>query len=105
MNKLEPMFPPSANCPDCDKKIRIKWVPPRELPAGLKGLGRMKCLHCGADHVRAVGPEDAIQGTAQRFEQTYHAACEHDHGHDHEHTHGVLVIPGGEQFAYIKLPG
>lgn len=107
MNKPQPLFPPSAHCPDCGKKIRIKWAPPRELMAGLIGMGHLKCLHCGANHVRAVGTDDAIQGTAQLFAQQYHAACEHDHGHDHGHDpmHGVSVIPGGTQFAYIKLPG
>lgn len=105
MNKPEPLFPPSATCPDCGKKIRIKWAPPRALLPGLTGLGYLKCLHCSANHVRAVGPEDAIQGAAQLFAQQHHAACGHDHGHDHDHIHGVSVIPGGEQFAYIRLPG
>lgn len=105
MSKPEPLFPPSANCPDCGKKIRIKWSPPRGVIPGLTGTGHMKCLHCGASHVRAVGPESAIQSTAQLLAQQYHAACGHDHGHDHDHMHGVSVIPGGDQFAYIKLPG
>ena len=105
MSKPEQLFPPSANCPDCGKKIRIKWAGPREVAAGLSGLGRMKCLHCGAHHVRAVGPEDAIQETSRQFAVHYHESCGHDHGHDHDHMHGVSVIPGSGNFAYIKLPG
>ena len=103
MSKPEPLFPPSANCPDCGKKIRIKWAAPREVVGGLNGLGRMKCLHCGANHVRAVGPEDAIQETSRMIAMQYHQACGHDHEHDH--NHGVAIVPGNDQFAYIKLPG
>ena len=101
------MFPPAAHCPDCGKKIRIKWAPPNEVIPGLDGLGRMKCLHCGADHVRAVGPADAIEKTSQLFAMQAHQACGHDHGHDHgeDHMHGVSVIPGSDKFAYIRLPG
>jgi DNA-directed RNA polymerase subunit RPC12/RpoP len=107
MSKAEPLFPPSASCPDCGKKIRIKWAAPREVVSGLSGLGHMKCLHCGANHVRAVGPVEAIQETSRMFAAQYHDACGHDHGHDHDHDHmhGVAVIPGGDKFAYIKLPG
>jgi hypothetical protein len=105
MNKPEPLFPASAECPDCGKKTRIKWAQPRELTAGLNGMGSMKCLHCGAHHVRAVGPAEVIEETSRRFEMQFHAACGHDHGHDHEHSHGVTVIPGNEQFSYIRLPG
>lgn len=105
MEKPEPLFPPATNCPECGKKIRIKWAPPREVSSGLNGLGYMKCLHCGANHVRAVGPENAIQETSRQFAAQYHQACGHDHGHEgHDHDHGVAVIPGGDQFAYIKLP-
>lgn len=106
MSKPEPLFPPSANCPDCGKKIRIKWAAPRGVTAGLTGLGHMKCLHCGANHLRAVGPDDAIQETSRQFALQFHEACGHDHGHDgDDHMHGVAVVPGGESFAYIKLPG
>ena len=106
MSKPEQLFPPSANCPDCGKKIRIKWDSPREVTAGLTGLGRMKCLHCGSTHLRAVGPEDAIQEASRLFAMQYHQDCGHDHGHDgHDHMHGVAVIPGSDKFAYIKLPG
>jgi len=106
MSKPEPLFPPSANCPDCGKKIRIKWATPREVVGGLNGLGRMKCLHCGSNHVRAVGPEDAIQEASRAIAAQYHQACGHDHGHDgHDHNHGVAIVPGNDQFAYIKLPG
>ncbi len=106
MSKPEPLFPPAANCPECGKKIRIKWAAPREVPTGLTGHGHMKCLHCGAIHVRTVGPENAIQETARIYAAQFHAACGHDHGHEgHDHSHGVAVIPGGENYAYIKLPG
>jgi hypothetical protein len=106
MSKPEPLFPPAADCPECGKKIRIKWAPPREITAGLAGLGRMKCLHCGANHVRAVGPQEAIQETSRLYAMAFHEACGHDHGHEgHDHSHGVEVIAGGETFAYIKLPG
>lgn len=109
MSKPEPLFPASANCPDCGKKTRIKWALPREISAGLSGLGRMKCLHCGATHVRAVGPAPAIEQTAQLYATAFHAACghdhDHDHGHDHDPMHGVFVVPGNDTFAYIKLPG
>lgn len=108
MSKPEPLFPPTANCPDCGRKIRIKWALPREVSAGLNGLGRMKCLHCGANHVRAVGSEDAIQETSRMFAAQYHEACGHDHGHDdddHDHNHGIAIVPGNDKFAYIKLPG
>jgi hypothetical protein len=109
MSKLEPLFPPSANCPDCGKKIRIKWAQLRDVLAGLTGAGRMKCLHCGADHVRVIGPETAIQEASRMMAAQYHAACGHDHDdgedHEHDHMHGVAVIPGGDTFAYIKLPG
>ncbi len=106
MSKPEPLFPPSAHCPDCGKKIRIKWASPRELSNGLNGLGHMKCLHCGANHVRAVGPEAAIQDACGAIAAQYHAACGHDHGHEgHDHNHGVVIVPGNDQFAYIKLPG
>ena len=108
MNKPEPLFPPAANCPECGKKIRIKWALPREILGGLNGLGHMKCLHCGANHVRAVGSVDAIQETSRMIAMQYHQACGHDHGHDtgheHEHMHGVSVIPGSDNFGYIKLP-
>jgi len=109
MSKPEALFPSAAHCPDCGKKIRIKWALPRELSNGLNGLGHMKCLHCGANHVRAVGPEPAIQETSRHLAAQYHAACGHDHGdehdHGHDHMHGIEVIPGNDQFAYIKLPG
>lgn len=106
MSKPDQLFPPSANCPGCGKKIRVKWVLPREVSGGLNGLGRMKCLHCGANHVRAVGPEMAIQEASRMIAAQYHEACGHDHGDDgHDHAHGVAVIPGGDAFAYIKLPG
>ena len=107
MSKPEPLFPPSANCPDCGKKIRIKWAAPDEVTAGLAGLGRMKCLHCGAHHLRAVGAQAAIEETSRLFATYYHEACGHDHGHDHEHDHmhGVSIVPGNETFSYIKLPG
>jgi hypothetical protein len=115
MSKPEPLFPPSANCPECGKKIRIKWAAPRYVLAGLTGAGRMKCLHCGADHVRCVGPDAAIQEASRMMAAQYHANCGHDHDHDHgedegeEHAHdpmhGVVVVPGGETFAYVKLPG
>ena len=121
MNKPEPLFPPSANCPDCGKKIRIKWFSPRDIMPGLNGMGRLKCLHCGAHHVRAVGPADIIEETSHVIAAQYHQNCGHDHGqdhdddhghesesaseHDHDHMHGVKVIPGNETFAYIKLPG
>lgn len=74
--------------------------------AGLRGLGRMKCLHCGATHVRTVGNAEAVEQVAQAFEMQFHQACGHDHGHEHghDHSHGVQVIPGDETFAYIKLP-
>ena len=72
---------------------------------GNSGSGQMKCLHCRASHMRAVGPEDAIQGTARIFAAKVHQACGHDHAHDgHDHNHGIAVIPGNDQFAYIKLP-
>ena len=103
MNKPEPLFPPSAKCPGCGKKIRIKWTPPHAVAPGLTGLGQMRCLHCGASHVRAVGPEDAILKASRLLAAQYHQACGHDH--DHDHMHGVAVIPGGGTFAYIKLPG
>lgn len=105
MTKPEPLFPSAANCPGCGKKIRIKWATPREVTGGLTGWGHMKCLHCGANHVRAIGPDEAIQQTAQLLASQYHQACDHDHGHDHNHMHGVEVVQGGEKFAYIKLPG
>lgn len=112
MSKPDPLFPSAANCPECGKKIRIKWAAPREVFGGVNGLGYMKCLHCGANHVRAVGAEDAIKVTSQLFAAQYHAACGHDHGHDHDHDHaheghdhGVAIVPGNDQFAYIKLPG
>jgi hypothetical protein len=116
MSKPEPLFPSAANCPDCGKKIRIKWAAPREVINGLNGLGHMKCLHCGANHLRAVGPEAVVQATAQLYAAQYHQACGHDHGHDHnnhddvhdhdhDHMHGIAVLPGGEKFSYIKLPG
>jgi hypothetical protein len=105
MSKPEQLFPPSANCPDCGKKIRVKWAQPREVYSGLDGMGHMKCLHCGANHIRAVGPEDAIQETSRAIGLQYHDACGHDHGHaGHDHMHGVAVVPGGDTFAYIKLP-
>ena len=106
MSKPEPLFPASANCPDCGKKIRIKWASPSDIAAGLNGLGSMKCLHCGASHVRAVGPAEAIQETSRLIEMQYHQACGHDHDNDHghDHSHGIAVIPGGDKFAYIKLP-
>lgn len=106
MSKPEQLFPTSANCPDCGRKIRIKWFGPREVSAGLNGLGRMKCLHCGAHHVRAVGSEEAIQASSLQFAAYYQAACGHDHGDDphHDSMHGVAVIPGSGNFAYIKLP-
>lgn len=106
MSKPEQLFPPSANCPGCSKKIRIKWALPRNVAAGLTGLGHLKCLHCGGNHLRAVGPAAAIQETAHIFAAQYHDACGHDHGHEgHDHMHGVAVIPGSDAFAYIKLPG
>lgn len=107
MSKPAPLFPPSADCPACGKKTRIKWSPPRDVAPGLTGLGQVKCLHCGSTHVRAVGPENAIEETARRYAAAFHAACEHDHGHDHghDHDHGVSVVPGGDNYAYIKLPG
>src|SRR5262245_1192370 len=103
MSKPEPLFPPTANCPDCGKKISIKWAPPREVLGGLDGLGHMKCLHCSANHIRAVGPGDAIQETSRQLAAQYHQACGHDHGDEHDHMHGVAVIPGSDKFAYIKL--
>ena len=118
MIKPEPLFPSAAQCPECSKKIRIKWASPREVFGGCNGLGYMKCLHCGANHVRAVGTEDAIQVTSQLFAAQYDAACGHDHGHEgheghedheghegHDHNHGVAIVPGSDKFAYIKLPG
>ena len=110
MSKPEPLFPAAANCPGCGKKIRIKWAAPDDLAPGLTGLGQMKCLHCRANHIRAVGPDDAIQHAARILAMKYHAACGHDHGdaghdHDHGHDHGVAVVAGGDKFAYIKLPG
>ena len=109
MNKPEQLFPPSANCPECGKKIRIKWAQPRDVLAGLTGAGRMKCLHCGADHVRAIGPENAIHEASRMMAAFYHAACGHDHegdhDHDHDPMHGVTVVPGSDTYAYIKLPG
>jgi hypothetical protein len=105
MIKPEPLFPPSGDCPECGKKTRIKWAQPRDVAPGLTGLGRMKCLHCGATHVRAVGPGAAIEKAARIYATLFHAACGHDHDLDHDHTHGVSVIPGGDSFAYIKLPG
>ena len=112
MIKPEPLFPSAAQCPDCGKKIRIKWAAPRDVFGGVNGLGYMKCLHCGANHVRAVGAEEAIKETSQLFAAQYHAACGHDHGPDHEghedhgdHDHGVAIVPGSDKFAYIKLPG
>ena len=106
MSKPEPLFPPSANCPGCGKKIRIKWAAPDDLGPGLTGLGQMKCLHCRASHVRAVGPQTALEETASIFAAKLHASCGHDHAHEgHDHGHGVAVVPGGEGFAYIRLPG
>lgn len=102
MRKPELLFPPAANCPDCGRKIRIKWATPREVLGGLHGQGHMKCLHCGANHVRAVGSDDAIQETSRLFAMQYHQDCGHAHGHDH--MHGVAIVPGSDQFAYIKLP-
>ena len=68
----------------------------------------MKCLHCGANHVRAVGPVAAIEDASRAIAAQYHEACGHDHEHDghegHEHNHGVVIVPGNDQFAYIKLP-
>ncbi len=106
MNKPEPLFPSTAKCPGCGKKIRVKWALLNDLAPGLTGLGQMKCPHCRASHMRAVGPEEAIQGTARIFAAKVHEACGHDHGHEgHDHNHGIAVIPGNDQFAYIKLPG
>lgn len=96
------MFPASAACPECGKKIRIKWSQTIEAMTGLRGLGRMKCLHCGTTHVRTVGTAEAVEQIAQAFEMKFHQACGHDHEHDH--SHGVRVIPGDETFAYIRLP-
>ena len=71
----------------------------------------MKCLHCGANHVRAVGPDAAVQEASRAISAQYHAACGHDHEHEdqeghegHDHNHGVVIVPGNDQFAYIKLP-
>jgi hypothetical protein len=106
MSKPEQLFPASANCPGCGKKIRIKWAPPRALFSGLDGMGHMKCLHCGANHIRAVGPEHVILETSHVIGLQFHDACEHDHDHhEHDPMHGVSVVPGGDNFAYIKLPG
>lgn len=105
MSKPEPLFPSAAKCPGCGKKIRIKWAAPDDLAPGLTGLGQMKCLHCRANHVRAVGTQEAVASTASIFAAQVHAACGHDHGHDHNHDHGVVVVPGGEGFGYIRLPG
>lgn len=105
MSKPEPLFPSAAKCPGCAAKIRIKWASPDELAPGLSGLGQMKCLHCRATHIRAVGPDDAIQNTARILAMKFHAACGHDHGEGHDHDHGVVVVPGNDKFAYIKLPG
>ena len=106
MSKPEPLFPSAAHCPACNKKIRIKWAAPRDFVGRLNGLGYMKCLHCGANHVRAVGAEDAVLETSHMIAAKYQQACGHDHEHEgHEHDHGVAVIPGGDGFAYIKFPG
>ncbi len=107
MKKPQPLFPPSADCPECGRKIRVKWSPPRDVAPGLTGLGEMKCLHCGKLHLRAVGPGAAVAEAARVYATLFHATCEHDHGHDHGHDpmHGVSVVPGGDNFAYIKLPG
>ena len=105
MSKPELLFPPAADCPDCGKRIRIKWAAPRDLVAGLSGLGHMKCLHCRATHIRAVGPQSAIQETARIIDAQAHASCGHDHGHEGHDPHAVTMIPGNNQFAYIKLPG
>lgn len=107
MNKPAPLFPSSAECPECSKKIRIKWMQQRQVAPGLTGLGQMKCLHCGASHMRAVGPVAAVEEAARIYATLFHAACGHDHSHDHghDHMHGVSVVPGGDNFAYIKLPG
>ena len=42
MSKPEPLFPSAANCPECGKKIRIKWAAPRDVFAYVIHEGKIR---------------------------------------------------------------